>query len=159
MFILGILIISLAYSLEVPNKFNLTWTVSESHIKFTLFQNINKGYIGLGLKSSQGDSSMSESDIWIFDLENKLVTDHHSKDNSFPNYDYKNSLQNVEFSQDGKIIEWTRKMLTKDFEDIEISLDKYKLLWCTGRIVRGKISQHLYGEAHRGVILIDFRKP
>ncbi|OMJ69293.1 hypothetical protein SteCoe_33014 [Stentor coeruleus] len=159
MFILSILILSLVYSLEVLNKFNLTWTTSNSHIKFTLYQSINKGYIGLGLKSPQGDSSMSDSDIWVFDLENHLVSDHHSKDNSFPNYDYKNSLQSVEFSQDGKIIEWTRKMLTKDFEDIEITLDKYKLLWCIGRIVRGKISQHLYGDAYRGVVLIDIRNP
>ena len=143
--------------LLLPNQISLSWKISSSQIFFTLkHPKLLSGYIGIGLKPITGKNSMEDSDLWIFDISNSLITDHKGEGNGFPDFDYENNIKQAHFNQTSKIIHFQRDFKTGDPDDIIIGIGKYKLLWCIGKISKTKILEHGYGNGHRGILEIEF---
>lgn len=145
-----LILFTIAQALLLPQNLTITWTFSNTHVAFVLTHGKNnKGYIGIGLKDFYKDWNMDDSDLWIFDLENKLASDHLGEGSGFPEFDYENHLEDVKFSLNR--IEWKRRRKTGDSEDIEVVMKKYLMLWCLGGIWRGEIMEHV----SRGILAVD----
>ena len=152
-----IILLGLAESLLLANNISVSWSFGNNEIKFLLkHQQVNTGYIGIGIKSISGRNSMDESNLWIFNLDSNLASDHKGEGNGFPELDYENNLLDVIFDADQKQIQWKRRFKTGDCDDIDITYGKYLMLWCIGDNLYGEIIEHGFGDKYRGIVQIEF---
>ena len=135
-----ILLVFSVNAITLPWSIEFDWINLEHSLEFTLaYDYIKYGYIGLGFKDISGKNNMDHSDLWIFDLENKSVSDYKGDGNGYPILDYKNNLLGIKFHSDKNIITWKRMKKTDDVNDIELYLRNINFFDVLGILLMEKL--------------------
>lgn len=149
----------------LPYEMTLTWNIETDLVYFNLsIAVIRTNYIdwwGIGLKSSNGTSDMSNTDYAII-TKSGLLSDRWGTNNTLPQLDMQLGGRNTltylfsQVSGSDYVAGWYRKKNTGDQYDVILEEGgTYSVLWAIGKNgADGEMAQH--GKGKRGIHTITF---